>query len=303
MHILLTVVLFVFAEQSPVQPPTPSKSPQEKQQVSESKDDKSNNNNAPSQRPSPVQKNDTPPHERGADNRSNHECEPPSTDWITLFTGILAAVAALQFIAIGLQVHYMRKGLKETTKTAEAAIKSAKAAWQGIEVTISKGRARLKICIEKIDPQSQRPDGQIPLNGAVCWLMNYGLSTAFVGDFRGRFCQSDAPDIAAEYAQCKQVMHTESIPSNESSPKFLFLLEPSPTLADDDLLKIRTKKSFLHFYGFVKYRDVFELAWQTTIHMRWKVRWGGVIEGTVMDYWESAGPREENEERREKNTT
>jgi hypothetical protein len=133
--------------------------------------------------------------------------------------------------------------------------------------------------------------------------MNYGLSTAFVCDFRGRFCQSDAPDIAAEYAQCKQVMYAESIPSHESSPKFLFLLEPNPTLADDDILRIRTGKSFLHFYGFVKHRDVYERVWQTTIHVRWKMRLGGVIEGTAMNYWEPVDQPEENDETREKNAT
>ncbi len=222
---------------------------------------------------------------------------------IAIATIVYAGVTVVMFFAIRSQARAAHRQADIAAVAAGAAKLGADAAREGVELAISKERARLKIVVEKAGPQSQLPGGQAAFNGAVCSLMNYGLTTAFVSDFRGRFCRSDTQDVPAEYARCRQLMYGESIQPASSSSQVLVPLEPSPALADKELLQIRSGKSFLHFYGFVKHRDVFDRDWKTTIHLRWTMRWGGVIQGTVTEWWEPVGPSEENKETREESTT
>jgi len=53
-------------------------------------------------------------------------------------------------------------------------------------------------------------------------------------------------------------------------------------------------KSFIHFYGFVRYRTIVERKMRVNVHLRWTMQWGGVIERQIMEWWEPVGPLEEN---------
>jgi hypothetical protein len=127
-------------------------------------------------------------------------------------------------------------------------------------------------------------------------LKNYGFSTAFIVEFGARFLQTDTKDIAPDYARCTRLWYAESIEASKFSPAFGLQLEPNPILTEDEIIKIRKGESFLHFYGFVNHRDVFDNPWTSTIHCRWKMNWGGVIKGTVTEFWEAVGGPEENKE-------
>jgi hypothetical protein len=55
----------------------------------------------------------------------------------------------------------------------------------------------------------------------------------------------------------------------------------------------------LHFYGFVRYSDIYGQIWRINIHRRWVVQLGVVLSGQITNWWEAIGPTEENAEIRE----
>jgi hypothetical protein len=186
------------------------------------------------------------------------------------------------------------------TLTAKAGKDSADLARQQLEANTSKERARIKINVQGIVPQSEQSPGQAVNNLVVFWLANYGATMALIDDFRVRFVNADSEELSVgDYGQCRQVMYAESLQQDARTDQFFVPLEPNAILSTDEVLKIRKGESFLHFYGFVKFRDVFQGKWMTTIHMRWIMRWGLVLQGTVTDWWEPVGPPEDNQEKRE----
>jgi hypothetical protein len=188
--------------------------------------------------------------------------------------------------------------IEQLTVSAEAAKASAAALRDSVETVIRKEQARIKIGVDKINPNSQPAGG----NGAWYWIENYGLSTAFLDDFRVRLANVDEKEITAEYGQCKRTLYGESIEGRSRFPnKFLVYLEPTTVLTDEDVVNIRNEKSFIHFYGFAMYQDIFGRKKRTTIHLRWTMRWGGMVKGQVMEWWEPAGPPEENADIEDKN--
>src|SRR5579864_3501371 len=127
------------------------------------------------------------------------------------------------------QAAALTKAAEATEKNAEAAKASADALRAGVEGNISKERARIRIGVGEMRPQSQPTSGPPILNMVACWLFNYGLTTAFIADFRARFILSDAPELTADYAQCRQLMYAESLQQDNGSNRFLVPLEPSQT--------------------------------------------------------------------------
>jgi hypothetical protein len=75
----------------------------------------------------------------------------------------------------------------------------------------------------------------------------------------------------------------------------LIPLEPDGS-TEDQIIEIKKGNLFVHFYGFVRYEDLFDRKWRRRIHLRWAMRWGGTSEGMIMEWWEPAGSKEENEE-------
>ena len=172
----------------------------------------------------------------------------------------------------------------QSSETRRAAI----AANRAIEIQISKERARLKIGVEDISPMSRQNNAPFS-NIALCWLHNHGATVAFIDDFRARYIRTTNKQIAVEYDKCKQLLYGgEPLNANERT-KFVFglPLEPSPFLSDDEVIEIRkAESSFLHFYGYVRYRDAFERKRRRTVHVVWIMRWGGKMEGQIMQWWE-----------------
>jgi hypothetical protein len=174
--------------------------------------------------------------------------------------------------------------LEESVTVAKDAAKSTQAS---VEAGIEKERARLKIVVESITPN-------ISLARAICSLENYGLTPAFISDFRARFLYCLPKDIQPDYSMCNQILYAESLQPGARTPKsFLVSLSKNP-LVEDDMMKIKKAEAFIHFYGFVNYRDVFKRDRRATIHVRWTMRWGGMTEGMIMQWWEPVGLPEEN---------
>jgi len=176
---------------------------------------------------------------------------------------------------------------------------AAKAAQANVETQVNKERARIRIVLEKINP-TWTGSG---FNGVTCWLTNYGPTAAFIDDFRGRLLQVHVAEepIVLDYAQCRDILYAESLQSTGRTASFVIPLEPNANLTEDEVMSIRKGQAFIHFYGFVKYRDVFDRSRRQTIHMRWTMRWGGMIEGQIMQWWDPVGSPAENRDTEEQN--
>jgi hypothetical protein len=228
-------------------------------------------------------------------------------DWgYWAFTGLLVVVGFLQVwllhrtlgaikrqaSLLDRQAGIMESQTSHLEDSVAVARDAAKAAQASVDAAINKERARIKIGLEPINPSSQ----QVGFNAVACWLMNYGPTPAFIDDFRARFLHAAQKEIVSDYAQCRQVLYAESLQSNTRTPQtFLVILEPNNgSLAEQEVMSIRKGESFLHYYGFVKYRDVFNRNRRTTIHMRWTMRWGGMIQGQIMQWWDPVGSPQEN---------
>lgn len=185
-------------------------------------------------------------------------------------------------------------------RTAEAASKSAGTAKENLEAKISKDRASINIILGNVVPMSQS-HGQDPtkpvLNGVTCQLENCGSSRAIVNDFRGRYLHVTTPNFTPDYRDCHQLRIDKHI--EDRTDWMYFLLEPSSTLTEEEVIQIRGGDSSLHFYGFVRYTDVFTRTWKKTFHMQWRIRLGVVLEGAITDGWERVGAPEENQETEE----
>ena len=137
--ILAATVLFA---QSQPPAPTPIEHIQEKQNDSYSKNDAAQKELAPPVRvsiPGPI-------HVIGEDQRAKDNQKSSTDWWIVFFTGLLAVVAVLQFLAMHRQANYMRDGLALTKQSSDAATESARIAKATLELS-----QRADISIEKIE--------------------------------------------------------------------------------------------------------------------------------------------------------
>ncbi|HUK25332.1 MAG TPA: hypothetical protein VLV49_12190 [Terriglobales bacterium] len=109
--------------------------------------------------------------------------------------------------------------------------RAAKAANRGIEIQISKERARIRVDVEKLAlVGSNRAGG---FNAALCKLTNYGHTEAFIDDFRATLVLAADKDIPANYASCKQHPYRESIDAQGRTPGFMMVaLEPDVVLSE-----------------------------------------------------------------------
>jgi hypothetical protein len=102
-------------------------------------------------------------------------------------------------------------------------------------------------------------------------------------------------EIEVDYGKCTKMPFVGNVLANSrTGGESLVTLQPETMITEAQALEIRESKSFIHCYGYVKYRDVFERRRRVRLHLRWVMRWGGMIEGQIMEWWEPAGKTEEN---------
>jgi hypothetical protein len=168
--------------QSPPPAPSPTEASQEKQEVGRDKGSPTQTENRP--RPSPKsafnQKNPEPPTQTSKTTRSEYR---PKSSFgynalaVTFFTGVLAFLAWLQLKAMRQQAGYMRDGLAETGKAAQAAQKSADTATSAGERILIMERAI--VLIDNVKASTRGPAfGLEPHSVVIFTLKNFGRTTA-----------------------------------------------------------------------------------------------------------------------------
>jgi hypothetical protein len=153
--------------------------------------------------------------------------------------------------------------MKVMSRNAGAAEVAAKAAKDNIELLISKDRARIEIIAGGI------PVAGNAVIGSLCYLNNVGPSLATIEDGGIALVEGDK-EIEVDYARCVKVPIVGHIPANgRSSGQFLIPLQPEAMITDARALEIREGKFFIHCFGYVRYRDVFERRHRVRLHLRW----------------------------------
>jgi hypothetical protein len=189
-------------------------------------------------------------------------------------------------LGIGVAIETLNVLRDQTDATRIAAV----ATKDSVEMMIRKERARVKIAIQKIHPQSTELGSQ----GTFCTLENYGATTGFVEKCSARLVLLPEENIAPDYAKCRTIFSGESVKPDSQPDKSAFVTLDPDMLSEEQVTSIRKSELFVHFYGIVRYRDLFDRRWRSTVHLRWTMRWGGTTEGMIMAWWEPVGTAEEN---------
>lgn len=148
------------------------------------------------------------------------------------------------------------------------------------EAVISKERARLQIIA---GPVSLHVGNTISIT---YYLKNIGPSTAFL-DGGGINLIKGAEQITVDYTKCASMFFTGSVLANSPTENtgFVLIALPSP-LKDIEIAEFMERKAFIHCYGYVRYRDVYDRPRQVRLHLRWFMN--------ITQGWEVVGPVEEN---------
>jgi hypothetical protein len=136
-------------------------------------------------------------------------------------------------------MQHQNSTLEESVAVARDAAKSTQAS---VEAGIEKERARLKIVVESITPN-------ISLARAICSLENYGLTPAFISDFRARFLYCLPKDIQPDYSMCNQILYAESLQPGARTPKSFLVSLSKNSLNEDEVMKIKKEKCLSTFTG------------------------------------------------------
>ena len=181
-HFLLTVALVGFVTgltaQSPL-PPTPTEAAHEKQQAGQRVNA---NRNLLRQVTILLKKQN-----EFAERQRRKDREKPSSDWwIVGFTAALTSVGIIQLIAMFKQASYMRYGLAETKRAADAAKQSADAATRAADNARITQRAIVLIDSVKVTTKGEA-FGLDEASVVIITLKNFGPTIANRVTFRGRF--------------------------------------------------------------------------------------------------------------------
>jgi hypothetical protein len=300
MRLLLVVVAALAIQQSSQRPtPTPAKPAYKPQQISrhETKDAQSDRDETNQATPSEHLR-DAPPCCRTAVNGSNQQNNKSRSDsWITVFTGVLAAVAVLQLIAMVLQyiamyrqADYMRRGLRIAIRSARSAQRAASAALLNARAVINAERPWMLIQINTNESATDENGIHLHLGFSVSFR-NYGKTpseiVAFENDINALRDISDLPSPPEYKIEGMGMTHTRIVPPGElwrDPGQSSFYAESSGLLHSqwEEVLKNRLR---LVYWGRLQYRDLIEQP--QTIHELENI---GTIHQTCFCYfWSPSG--------------
>ena len=234
---------------------------------------------------------------------------------MTWFAGTLAAVAVLQFLALLWQTFSLRKLAKASgshtqemeyqsrvldgqlkvmseqlaavKETASASSMSAAAAKESIERIISKERARLRVELQPFYLNFNAP------SPASYTIQHEGSTDAFVVDSHVSVYVSPSRDPDPRAVNGRPMPIPRIMGAQNPVVAAQDVLHP---FTPEEIDEIRQLKSFVHFTGFIRYKDVFEGQHETRFNRVWSIARMNHLNGEPFTYWEHCGTAEENVE-------
>lgn len=304
MKLILLTALFVL-----LQTPAPIPGQTSENQSSDSKSVKENaNHNKNITAPAPIPNTGTAVDAKGnateeaTINEQEHvivEKLPGKDMWdktYIVLTGILVLIGAITLIALWYQA-------RETARAARAAEVSAKAAEANIELVISKERARLRVHHPSdlaIFPDP-KPEEFNPSNAILYRIENLGPTKAFIVDYRILAMRTEAAEISLDSDDVVYGRRLPSVFAADCEMLFTSSLNPPEVLSEREVRRIIDDivngRSFVHFNGFIKYRDIFGNDRKTTFSLRWQTVVVGEDGASLTPgAWVKTGKEADNEE-------
>ncbi len=187
-----------------------------------------------------------------------------------------------------------KEGADAAKANAEAAMVNAEASKAMLDLIINKERARIRVEMKKLDLSLTG----IGVNAVEYTVRLYGSSEARIIDSGAEVSIDASPEpiVKEGYmmpAGLPEVM-TPVNPVHEKSTLFMPMSAMNPDLVD----KIQGRKAFVHFRGFIKYKDIFEKERETKFLYLWNVTEWAVIGkvGDLFSYWTKCGNQGDNTE-------
>jgi hypothetical protein len=234
---------------------------------------------------------------------------------LTRFTEALALVAALQLLTLIWQGFALRKILRGNAShahemehqssvmdeqlkimaaqlsalkdTASAASASATAARENVDLIVKKERARLRI---ELAPFYLNFGAPSPANYAV---QHEGSTDAFVLSSHAAVYVSDSREPDPSLGTGKPMPIPSAITAQNPVVTAQDVLHP---FTEEEIDSIRQLKSFVHFTGFVRYKDVFDAEHETRFNRVWSIAQMNNLGQAPFTYWEHCGGADENRE-------
>jgi hypothetical protein len=230
-----------------------------------------------------------------------HEAFTPPTwsNWFLVAVGIGAIIAASCTLrAILRQVTVMKwqgrillRQTKATETSAEAAKISAVAAQRNIDLLISKERKRIRVRPKLLDLLHPYQGTVHTINYEVLF---YGATEAYVLNSGVWVDASDSHD--------GEITTRVRLPIREL-PDIITATEKSiecrawAEINSDTVRLVKNGKKFIRFYGFISYRDTFEIVHTTKFRYQWRENaFYSAVPGTPIGEWYKNGPESQNEE-------
>ncbi len=161
-----------------------------------------------------------------------------------------------------------KDGAEAAKANAEAARLNAEAAKEMLELIISKEWARIRVELKKLDLSV----GGYLLSTVEYTVRLYGSTEARIIESGAEaYVHSSAEPSATKSSYVPPMALDQALtPQSPVVGKFTFL-SPAMKLEKGDVDKINERKSFVHFRGFIKYKDVFERERETRFQYLWSV--------------------------------
>jgi len=224
-----------------------------------------------------------------------------NTVLITIFTGILAIVAGLQFWAMHRQAEYMRSGLMASIRASRAAQQAARAAKASAEALKNTEQAWLfvedpilpkLVALEDLDPMQQEEKYLL----ALCTVKNHGKTPAKViaqwtelqiGTGNNR----TAPPRPEVY-EVTGTINPYFIPPTETRPLIGESVPQRLNFSRTEIDRLKHRELIMWLCGFVTYVDAFERKFRVRFCFRGETRpWDIRLDPAFL----MAGPPEYNQ--------
>jgi hypothetical protein len=205
-------------------------------------------------------------------------------------TGRQIGVMERQANAAEIAARAAQENAMAAREAAEAAKANAQSARDSVEMLISKERARIRVP----EPEKLVIDrGPFPVHEVRYKIFCYGTTPAYITEASATARMSDSKQDSRDL-RAPMSLPNVLVPNFEGIAKIALVFERP---ADPVPEAIERGELFAHFYGFVKYRDVFGRDHETTFRYLWTVTDLKNF-GTTghFCYWAKYGDETENKE-------
>jgi len=186
-----------------------------------------------------------------------------------------------------------KEGAEAARVNAEAARLNADAGKAILELIINKERARIRVELKQLD-LSRGGFGDRAVQYSVHL---YGPTEARILDGRAEvLIAALAEPPSTDSHMLPMALPEVMTPLNPVVEKSAFFM-PKFRLEETEIEGIRERKAFVHFRGFIKYRDIFEKERETNFQYVWNVtELRAISKPELFSYWSKCGTERDNVE-------